>query len=398
MTIEQRPERKYLEKNLTLIGEVIECSALNVEPNDVLHANRAFSYLPGLISARNSDGLISNTEILAERARYINEDTASLEDIRIAQRDLSMWVSASTLIAGAKDKEIRHFEEGSTLGVPHADKYVPLGAAELVRLSAILDVPARTTDGTWASKKSPRLFTDDEVEFNGTNVKAEAIIKVCVGKNWDNRSATAEGLIRLSQFEIDSPEFAQLARKSATDLEYMVSGITVLRKHLTNKHMDYFMGSFMPLTKQFRIGDEQSAETLIHSGSQWFPFHILNALAGITGNENTDEVLYREANMANAPKKDKAQFATVLKYVSVNGTLVEQLLANPDLPQSSARGVYEILATAAQFRTAHRKAIEQSLSGRTTGESSGGQLPMALYLEERTIAERDRVAEILKAA
>lgn len=383
------PLNRFQEINAQLIGEIEANSALgDTQPHgDILGTNDAFTALPGLIRDKDFRHL---GQIADSAARMV--DVAGLEtaqDLKDAQRDLSMLVTAATLTSPYTFVD----EQGNT--IHDADRAVPYAAGQLLRLSDVLDYPARTTDLNWANKDNPRFFTDNMIDLGGRSVRAESIIKVCVGKNWDMQDETISTLVQLTEgLDVDDPRFVQLVRQSVDDFSHLVSAVAILRTKLTDRPggRAYFMKEFMPLTMKYKIG----GRILNHSGSQFLPLHLADEVFGITDSDSPDHNAYHGQSYSDALPHQKDEYSAAVFNVQRDGNVVERVLASPNA-RESASAVGDLLDVLAQFRNAHTTAIEKSEPERPNGESSGGQLPKAYELRDRTLAQRERVRQYLAA-
>ena len=384
MLTENGPRNLFLEPKIALERQIVACSALADSPlrqdQDLLGANGFFEVLPDLIRRKDADSIRYITEILGTKAGNISIDDLYIEDAKVIQRDLSMAVTASTLVIRKPDE------------IPDANEIVPIAAEQLVKLSSILGIPARTTDGNWTGM-NPRFFTDTRIDVAGEDVRAEAIIKICVGKNWEKQEETVANLMEVSKTDVNDISFPFLIRKSTENFSQMVSSLSVLSSNLTQKEAGrkYFVLEFLPMTMQYKI----NGEVLIHSGSQYSPNHFLDKILGITDGTNEEHLSYREQNLKTASSEHKAKFSEVLENVEIHGTLLDRVIANQEASESLG-GIYELVKRIAQFRTLHVAAIDKSAGLRYNNESSGGQISMAHDLRDRTIVLRNRLGELVK--
>ena len=377
--LEAEPRNKTQELNQELVAEIsIRSFAANKpERLDPLGANGFFRELAGFRRNGNAYLIREITEdYLAERAKKVTQDS-KLEDIKAAQSDLAIAVTAATLINAGKDE------------IPNADEIVPKSALELVRLSKILDVSPRADDSNWTG--SPRFFSDTLLTAYGRTVRAEAIIKVCVGKAWEKEPETFANLAGLTEVDVRSDEFKRRIRKATEDYEIIVSGMAVSRNFLLKSDvgMDFFKKEFLAFTAPIVI----NGQVEIHSGSKFHPNHLADKIFGITNDRNPEHVSYQAENIRSANSRHKEQFENVTEVIRQRGTITEQVLNLSD--KAPALDIYEFLKVYLRFRNAHANGVKKTEDLRENGESSGLRLPMVYELQNRSVEIAKRLEEFL---
>jgi len=377
----------------SLRQDIVVCSGLTGETHDVLRANRSFEHVPTLIAARDIVTLRDWTDELAHRTEQLLDNHAlSPAGLAIARRDLVTLHTPTVLLTSSTASNGSSLTSMSGEGelLPDAQRIMPYATAVVTRISALLDEAPRLNDPTWARATNPRFLTDDKVTMqSGENVLAEAVAKVCVGIGMENERPTINHLMRLSDTDINSPEFAVFLEKSAQDLSILSSAITVVAQDMP---LDWFMQKMMPLFKAINV----NGETYRHSGSQQPTSHIADYIIwGATSNHEPYEQ-YREKNTSPT---GKAQLANAAVNLSERGSLVDQVLsASPDPTHATdqqlltALGVLRLIQRLQGFRAAHTVLIRRSTPSRNGTESSGGDYDMAFWLKEETDRQAARLA------